>query len=408
MAFRGHSQYRSWNALALGIKEETAEKPDKVDDSLSKDSLRRPRRESWSQPSQRGRGTRGRGVWFIDNRPRTLRRRNTMPNSRDDYQDQDPIYNNLTNDRSDDYNELGVDPICEESSRNFSSSPDLDDCKNDEEDGIKYEDQNCQDESSPWNNNPYSANNIYHPPRSRSTSYLKDHWKTNSNNNDGTQSSSYSNGYEPDNYNDQWNQNRESEFTNNKPDQTWVHDKYEVLESDLDSKDKKDASTQVSPLDLNNELPGINNTKKVTVSSCEFSKRSESDSWKNQTKSNKNLELPKEITIKFSDLTLKDSNKEKFESIISKSPIQEELLLMEPEVKSEVTSIITSEMTSEVTPKEKELAMLINLDEEDNTGLQPIQPRISQDVLTLDWGSYQNSLLEEEVKLTMERQSIQT
>ncbi|CAG8643710.1 12236_t:CDS:10 [Funneliformis mosseae] len=403
MAFRNQSQYRSWNALALGIKEESVEKPDKVDDSSSKDPWRRPRRESWSQPPQRGRGTRGRGVWFIDNRPRTLRRRNTMPNSRDDYQDHDPIYNNLNNDRSNDCNQFGVDPIWEESSRNFSTSPDFD-CKNDDDSEIKYEDQNCQDESSPWNSKPYSSNHIYHPPRSRSTSYIKDHWKTYSNNDDGTQSSGYSNGYEPDNYKVQ----RKREFTNNVPDQTWVHDKYETLESDSDSRDKKNASTQVSTLDLNNGLPGENNAKKVMVSSCEFSKNSEPKSWKDQTKDDKNLELPKEITIKFSDLTLKDSNKEKSESIISQTPIQEELLLIESEVTSEVTSKITSEITSEVTPKEIELPMLINLEEEDNTGLQPIQPRISQDILKVDWEGYQISLIEEELKLTMERQSIQT
>ncbi len=75
------------------------ETPDKVEDSWSKDSWRRPRRESWSQPTQRGRGVRGRGVWFIDNRPQTLRRRNTMPNTRDDCQDhsQDQNYNYRTN-----------------------------------------------------------------------------------------------------------------------------------------------------------------------------------------------------------------------------------------------------------------------------------------------------------------------
>jgi hypothetical protein len=52
---------------------------------LSYNDRQRPRRESWSPP-QRGRSTRGRGVWVIDNRQQN-RRRNTMPNSRANYQE---------------------------------------------------------------------------------------------------------------------------------------------------------------------------------------------------------------------------------------------------------------------------------------------------------------------------------
>ena len=83
---------------------------------------------------------------------------------------------------------------------------------------------------------------------------------------------------------------------------------------------------------------------------------------------------------------------------------QEELLLMDPEVTSE----ITPEITTPITPKEDDLPMLINLEDDDITGLQSVQPRISQDILTLDWESYQKALIEEELKLTMKQQAIQT
>src|SRR6266498_1561946 len=85
-------------------------------------------------------------------------------------------------------NQHEVNPIWEESSRNLSTSP--------EDDSEKYDDQNCQHETPSWNRKSYSADNIYRPPRSRSrsTSYLEEHWKTNSSNDDETQSIGYSNG----------------------------------------------------------------------------------------------------------------------------------------------------------------------------------------------------------------------
>jgi len=196
MAYRSKTQYRSWNASALGlkVKPEEPEGPDKIG---SRDQ-QRPRRESWSQPPQRGRSTRGRGVWVIDNRPPIPHRRYTMPNSRDDFQDRN--YNYRINDESSNCKQWEEDnPIVEEP-RNLSTSPESDCDYTNGNDREAWDNQNHQDEPSSWNRK-YSADNIYRPPKSRSASYTKENLKSNSSSDDGSQSRVYStNGskkYEP-------------------------------------------------------------------------------------------------------------------------------------------------------------------------------------------------------------------
>jgi len=185
------------------------------------------------------------------------------------------------------------------------------------------------------------------------------------------------------------------------------------------------------------------------VSTCEFSKTiNKPESPKDQTKQmNINPKFPNEITVTISELTKESPSND--ESVTSQTPIQEDLKseVVDLEVASEVTPKVTSEINPEVTPRVtseinpkvtpevtseinpeanpetnlevtpevnlevtslKEELPLINLDEDDNTGLQPVQPKISNDILSLDWEGYQKSVMEEEVRLTMERQPIQT
>jgi hypothetical protein len=79
-----------------------------------------------------------------------------------------------------------------------------------------------------------------------------------------------------------------------------------------------------------------------------------------------------------------------------------------PKVNSDVNNLeIVHETNLEVTPVEEELP-LINLNDEENTSTQSIQTRISEDILSLDWDSYQKDLMEQELKRSLERQNIQT
>jgi hypothetical protein len=80
-------------------------------------------------------------------------------------------------------NQWDDNPIAEEP-RNLSTSPDSDNELKTEEN------QNHQDEAPSWNRK-YCEENIYRPPKSRSTSYIKNHWKSNSSD-DGSQSHDYS------------------------------------------------------------------------------------------------------------------------------------------------------------------------------------------------------------------------
>lgn len=408
MAYRNPPQYRSWNAAALGIKQEVPE-----NDSSYKDRQRR--RDSWSP--QRSRAMRGRGTWSLDNRPQT-RRRNTMPNSNQEFN------HHADNYESGDYKQLEDNPILEEYSSGF---PVNDHCD------LKIKENNdndYKDESSYFNNRKKHSGNIYHPPMSKSTSY-KD-WKSNSSSDDGSQSrGSYYSRYESENYKAQWNDRNDRNDSwergsiNHEPDQMWLHDKFESLENgipehitenvtenvienvtenitenvvtenvtenvidntdnvidetvtetvtkNLTSKDKKDASTQVSPSDISNEI--FNNGIAI------FSKKMNEP--KSTVDSGRTI-FPDEITIKVAELTLKDSDVDKPESVATQTS------------SSETESEIASE-TSPVTPKDEELPMLINLDEDDNTDKQIIQPKISEDILTLDWSGYQKTLFEKE------------
>ncbi|RIA86093.1 hypothetical protein C1645_780449 [Glomus cerebriforme] len=407
MAYRSQPQYRSWNASALGLKTVEPEEPDKI---ASRDR-QRPRRESWSQPPQRGRSVRGRGIWTIDNRPNRPQiphRRYTMP---------DQNYNYRTNNESN--NQWEEDnPIAEE-----PSNSDYNDIKTKENDKDECD---YQDEI-PSCNNKYSAENIYHPPN---LPYIKEHQKSNSSSDDGSQSQDSSKKYESDHQDHhkvQRNNSWERESIINEPDQAWTHDKYESFESDSDSKDKKIASLPVSPLNVNNEPLKKTNTDEITVSTCELSKKVDNpESPKDQAKQLIiNSEYPNEITIKIIEL-IND------ETVTSQTPIQEDLkneVINNGTVASEVTSEINSETSPKVTPEVPnpevnpnpkvklevtpevipvEELPLINLDDDNNTGIQPIQPKISQDILSLDWESYHKGLIEEELRLSMERQAIQT
>uniref|UniRef100_A0A1D1Z4G8 Uncharacterized protein n=1 Tax=Anthurium amnicola TaxID=1678845 RepID=A0A1D1Z4G8_9ARAE len=414
--------YRSWNATALGMKTTEEEK-------INNQWSQKQRRESY--PIQRGKSTRGRGTWKIDNRPSrplALHRRHTMPN---DFQDHNHNYH--TNDELCKFNQEEDDnPIVEEP-RNLSTSPESDYDYTKENDKEEWDNQNHHETSSinPYNpyNRKYSADNIYRPPKSRSASYTKENIKSNSSSDDGSQSRGYStNGskkYELEHHKVQRNNSWERESSVNGSDQVWTHDKYESLESGSDSKDKEDASTPVPPLITNNEPPQ-KKFKEVKVPTCEFSKRVKPESPNDQTKH------PNVITINIRELTKKSND----ESTTSQSPIKEDLkgevadLKVTPNVTPEINSNVTPEVTSEINPKtnpepnsevnlevapeisevtpvEKE-SPLINLDEDDNTGgIQPTHPKISEDILSLDWEDYQKGCMEEQLRTTM-RQTIQT
>lgn len=84
-------------------------------------------------------------------------------------------------------------------------------------------------------------------------------------------------------------------------------------------------------------------------------------------------------------------------------------LNVNPESDSKVNHEVISETNIEVTPVEE--LPLINLDEELITGTQSTQTKISEDILTLDWDSYQKDLIEQELKSmksNLERQTFQT
>lgn len=77
-----------------------------------------------------------------------------------------------------------------------------------------------------------------------------------------------------------------------------------------------------------------------------------------------------------------------------------------PESDSKVNHEVISETNIEVTPVE--VLPLINLDEDDNTGTQSIEAKVSEDIFAVDWDSYQKSVMEQELKRNLERQTIQT
>ncbi|PKK65845.1 hypothetical protein RhiirC2_754484 [Rhizophagus irregularis] len=365
-------QFRSWNATALNLK--TPEEPDKINDSL----IQRPRRESWSQ-SQRGRSVRGRGVWTLDNRHHdrpNVYRRHTMPNSnsKDDYQDRNCNYR--TDDESNKCNQWEEDnPIAEEP-RNSSTSSGSDCDYTKENIRVKCEYQNHKENFS-----------------------------------------------------------RKS-INNNEPDQVWTHDKYESLESDQsdqkDTKNAKNATAPVSPLNINNEL---NNNNTQEVSTCEFSQKiNKSESPKEQQKTIINSEHPHVITINIRDLTAKGTNEELKTEVVDLE-VASEVPKVTPNINPEINPIVTPEVTEisseveanpnvnpesdskvnhevisetniEVTPVE--VLPLINLDEDDNTGTQSIEAKVSEDIFAVDWDSYQKSVMEQELKRNLERQTIQT
>ncbi|CAB4374498.1 unnamed protein product [Rhizophagus irregularis] len=398
-------QFRSWNATALNLK--TPEEPDKINDSL----IQRPRRESWSQ-SQRGRSVRGRGVWTLDNRHHdrpNVYRRHTMPNSnsKDDYQDRNCNYR--TDDESNKCNQWEEDnPIAEEP-RNSSTSSGSDCDYTKENIREKCEYQNHKENFSRVRK--YSTDNIYRPPKSRSASYASS--------DDGSHTK-----YEP------------KSINNNEPDQVWTHDKYESLESDQsdqkDTKNAKNATAPVSPLNINNEL---NNNNTQEVSTCEFSQKiNKSESPKEQQKTIINSEHPHVITINIRDLTAKGTNEELKTEVVDLE-VASEVPKVTPNINPEINPIVTPEVTEisseveanpnvnpesdskvnhevisetniEVTPVE--VLPLINLDEDDNTGTQSIEAKVSEDIFAVDWDSYQKSVMEQELKRNLERQTIQT
>jgi hypothetical protein len=88
---------------------------------------------------------------------------------------------------------LEDNPILEEP-RNLSASPvndhnDYNDLKIKEN-----KDNDYKDETPPLNRKKFASDNIYRPPKSKSTSYIKDHWRSSSSSDDGSQSRGYSNG----------------------------------------------------------------------------------------------------------------------------------------------------------------------------------------------------------------------
>jgi hypothetical protein len=113
---------------------------------------------------------------------------------------------------------------------------------------------------------------------------------------------------------------------------------------------------------------------------------------------------------------INSSNDEKPESITPQTlDSKNGELVVEPEIASEAKSEkVTSEVISQVVPEviptspKEEGLVLINLDEDDSTGIQSVQPKISEDILALDWGSYQKTLTEENFKFNMEQQPTKT
>ncbi|GES76893.1 integral membrane protein S linking to the trans Golgi network-domain-containing protein [Rhizophagus clarus] len=407
MSYR--AKFRSWNAEALKKPEES----DKINDSLSKDN-QRPRRESWSQPPQRGKITRGRGTWKIDNRPGVYRR-HTVPNSHD-FQDNNCNYGNRWEDDN---------PIAEEP-RNLSNSPGSD-C-----DYAKENDrENCDYQNHKENFPRKSINN--------ESDQVWTHDKYESLELDQKDAKNASAPVSPLNINNEILKNNNiqevptCDFSQkiNKPespkDQTKTNSVHPnvitVKFCDLTGKGtNEELKADVNDLVVVTEvipkptIPEINSkaTSEVTNEASDEVTNEASDEVANEATD----EITNEATDQTDEVNIEESPKMNIEES-PKMNIEES-----PKVNIEASPKMNIETSPKVNPEAKsflgvipeaiievppvEEVPLINLDEVDNTITQSIQTKISEDILTLDWESYQKDLMEQELKLNLKRRTIQT